>query len=162
MTIILQIAGKKTTCYVQRIIIYNTPAGRRAILSPKKNNNNNKAGQKKTKKSIKQLWASSKMSSIFHSVWTFKPTIEQYNQLAHCAHIQPVFLNCVGQIPKGLCSLLPLPGNTTRGNISWPRLAPAEAQALSAKGQQPACNQYAKNTPTNPQWSTRADSKGHL
>lgn len=87
------------------------------------------------------------MSSIFHSVWTFKPTIEQYNQLAHCAHTQPVFLNCVGQIPKGSRRLLPLPGITARGNISWPRLAPAEAQALSAKGQPPARNQYAKTPP---------------
>lgn len=77
----------------------------------------------------------------------FKPTTEQYNQVAHCAHIQPDFLNCVGQIPKGPCSLLLLPGITARGNISWPQLAPAEAQALSAKGQQPACNQYAKTLP---------------
>lgn len=87
------------------------------------------------------------MSSIFHSVWIFKPTIEQYNQVAHCAHIQSVFLNCVGQIPKGPRGLLLLSGITARGNISWPQLAPAEAQALSAKGQQPASNQYAKTLP---------------
>lgn len=108
--------------------------------------------QKKKKKrgeekSIKQLWASSKMSSIFHSVWIFKPTIEQYNQVADSAYTQPVFLNCVGQIPKGPFGLLLLPGITARGNISWPQLGPAEAQALSAKGQQPACNQYAKTLP---------------
>lgn len=87
------------------------------------------------------------MSSIFHSVWIFKPTIEQYNQVAHCAHIQSVFLNCVGQIPKGPRGRLLLSGITARGNISWPQLAPAEAQALSAKGQQPASNQYAKTLP---------------
>lgn len=101
------------------------------------------------------------MSSILHSVWIFKPTIEQYKQAAHSTHTA-VFLNCVGQIPKGPDSLILLRGIIARGNISWPQLALAEAQVLSAKGQQPACNQYAKNTPTNPQWSTHADSKGHL
>ena len=96
------------------------------------------------RKSIKQLWASSKMSSIFHSIWIFEPTIEQYKRVAHCVHIQPVFLNCSGQIPKGL---LLLSGITARGNINWPQPAPAEAWALSAKGQQPAYNQYAKAFP---------------
>lgn len=84
------------------------------------------------------------MSSILHRVWIFIPTIEQYHPAAHCARIQPTFLNCVGQIPQGPCRLLLLPGIIARGNISWPQLAPAEAQALSAKGQQPACNQHAK------------------
>lgn len=79
---------EKNHLLCSRIIIYNTPAGRRAIFSKKKyiyNHNNNKAWRGKKSKKTK-LWASSKMSSIFHSAWTFKPTIEQYNQVAHCAH----------------------------------------------------------------------------
>lgn len=72
----------------------------------------------------------------------------------------PTFLNCAGLTPKGPYSLPKLPGFRER-QYQPATSAPPEGQALSAKGQQPAYNQYAK-TFTQIHNGVHIDSKGHL
>lgn len=55
------------------------------------------------------------------------------------------FLNCVGPTPKGPRVLPKPPGIRERQyQPAHPPSSPSEGQALSAKGQQQAHNQYAK------------------